>query len=118
MLSVSTSKPLRAPAAVGVKLIGNRHDAPAASVPAVEEPLLRSGQAEVPLLFKMKFAAMLGLLPAEGTEKLNAALPKFSTVTVCGLSVLVEPTAALAKLRLGASARSSFNTRIFEPSEM
>jgi hypothetical protein len=34
---------------------------------------------------------MLGLFPLEGTEKLNAVLPLFSTVTVCGLSLLVEP---------------------------
>jgi hypothetical protein len=99
------------PAAVGVKLMGSWQDAPAASVPVVEEALLRSGQAEAPLLLKEKFAAMLGLLPVDGIGKVNVALPMFSTVTVWGLSVLVEPTTVLAKLRLGGSAKSSFSTR-------
>jgi len=90
--------------------MGNWQDAPAASVPAVDEPLLISGQAEAPLLFSVKFAETSGLLPDTGIGKLNAALPTFATVTVCGLSVLVEPTTVLAKLKLGGSAKSSFTT--------
>jgi len=66
----------------------------------------------------VKFADILGLLLLDGTGKLNGALPMFSIVTVCWLSVLVEPKAVLAKLRLGASAKSSFKTLIFEPSDM
>jgi hypothetical protein len=102
---------------MGEKLMGSWQDAPAIRVLAVEEPALTKGQAEAPLLFSVKFAAMLGSFPVEGIGKLSAALPTFSTVTVCGLSALVEPTAVVAKLRLGASAKSSFNTRIFAPSE-
>lgn len=77
LLSVSASEPLRAPAEVGVKLIGNWHDAPAARVPGVEEPAPTSGQAEVPLLSKVKFVAILGLLPVDRIGKVNGALPAF-----------------------------------------
>jgi len=52
----------------------------------------------------VKFAAMLGSKPLEGTGRLSAASPTFSNVTVCGLSLLELPTAVVAKLRLGASA--------------
>ncbi len=111
-LSIKVSKPLNAPAAVGAKLIGNRQDWPAASIPAVEEPTLTSGQANAPLLLRVKFVAIFGLLPLPGIGKFIAALPMFSTVTVCGLSLLVEPGAVNAKFRLGRSAKSSFNTRL------
>ena len=50
---------------------------------------------------------MLGLFPLIGTGKLSAALPMFSTVTLCGLSLLVEPQGVAAKLRLGGSQKSS-----------
>jgi hypothetical protein len=111
-LSVNTAAPLKAPAVAGVKLMGNKQDWPDASVPAVEEPALNSGQMDAPLLFSVKFAAILGLLPALGIGKFSAALPTFSTVTVCGLSLLVKPGAVGAKLKLGVSAKSSFNTRL------
>ncbi len=117
-LSVNVNVPLKAPVAWGVKLIGNRQDWPATSVPAVEEPSLSCGQADAPLVFKLKFAEMLGSFPLLGTGKLSAALPAFSTVTVCGLSLLVEPGAVTAKLRLGGSAKSSFNTRLLPESAM
>jgi hypothetical protein len=65
---------------------------------------LTSGQAEATLLFSVKFAAMLGLLPLPGTGKLSPALPTFSSITVCGLSLLVDPGAVLVKLSLGGSA--------------
>ncbi len=55
---------------------------------------------------------MLGLFPLPGIGKFSAALPTFSIVTVCGLSLLVEPGAVNAKLRLGGSTRSSFNIRL------
>jgi len=80
-------------------------------LPAAEEPLLISGQADAAPVLSVKFAVMLGLLPLDGIGKLNAALPTFSTVTVFGLSVLVAPTAVLAKVRLGGSAKSSSNAR-------
>jgi hypothetical protein len=98
--------------------MGNWHDVPAASVPGAEEPLLTKGQAEAPLLLKVKFAAMDGLLPVDGTGNVNSALPTFSTVIVRGLSLLVEPTVVLAKVRLEASKKSSFNTRTFPSSVM
>ena len=82
MLSVKASDPLSAPTTPGAKLIGNWQDAPAANVPAVKEPLVTSGHAEDPLLFKLKFAVMLGLFPVDGTGKFSVALPVFSTVTV------------------------------------
>ncbi len=55
---------------------------------------------------------MLGLFPLPGIGKFSTALPMFSTVTVCGLSLLVEPGAVNAKFRLGGSAKSSFNARL------
>jgi hypothetical protein len=117
LLSVSTSEPLSVPAAVGAKLMGNWQDAPTASVPGSHELALKTGQAEVPLLLNVKFAAMLGLLPVDGIGKVNVAFPMFSTVTVCGLSVLVELTAVLAKVRLGGSAKSNFSMRLLYVSE-
>src|ERR1035438_10160859 len=112
-LSVKTNVPLKLPVTGGIKLMGNRQDWPAASVPAVEDPALTGGQVDAPLVFKVKFAAMLGLLPILGTGKLSAALPTFSNVTVRGLSPLIEPGSVAAKLRLGGSAKSSFNTPLF-----
>jgi hypothetical protein len=90
--------------------MGNWQDEPAASVPYIQELPVTRGHAEAPLLFQVKFAPILGLLPVAGIGKFNAALPTFSRVIVCGLSVLVEPTAVLAKVRVGGSAKSSFNT--------
>jgi hypothetical protein len=115
-LSVNANVPLKVPAAWGVKLTGNRQDWPAASDPAVKDPALSSGQAFGPLALKLKFVEMLGLFPPLRIGKLSAALPAFSTVTVCGLSLLVEPGAVNAKLRLGGSAKSSFKTRLLPES--
>jgi len=89
---------------------GNRQDAPAASVPTVEDPLSTNGHADVALLFQVKFVVMLGLFPVAGTGKISAALPVFSTVTVSGLSLLVDPISVAAKARLGGSVKSSFST--------
>ncbi len=109
-LSVTASAPLKVPAAGGIKLTDNWQDWPAARVPVVEEAALSTGQAFAALLFKVKFAEMLGLFPPLGIGKFSAVLPTFSTATVCGLSLLVEPGAVAAKLRLGGSAKSSLNT--------
>ncbi len=117
-LSVNTSVPFKAPAAEGMKPISNRQERPGKSVPAAVEPELTSGQADVPLLLSVKFVGMLGFIPLLGTGKFSVALPTFSTVTVCWLSLLVDPGAVNAKLRLGGSAKSSFNTRLLPESAM
>jgi hypothetical protein len=113
-LFVSTSEPFRVPNAVGAKLMGKIQDAPAASVPAVEEPEPTSGQSEEPPLGKVKFGVMLGLLPVDGIGKLNGMLPMFSTVTVCVGPV--EPTATFGKLKLGGSTKSSWSILLFPKS--
>jgi hypothetical protein len=117
VLSVNTNVPLKVPAAWGVKLMGNRQDCPAASVAAAEEPALTSGHEDAaPLPFRVKFAEMLGLFPLLGIGKFSVALPTFSRVTICGLSLLADPGAVAPKLRLGGSAKSSFNIRLLPES--
>ena len=103
-MSVSTSDPPKVPASVGAKLIGNWHEAPAASVPGNDAVEATSGQAVPAVLFRVKFSAMLGLLPEPGTGKASAALPMFESVTVCGLSVLMDPTLVGAKVNAGGAA--------------
>ena len=115
LLSVTTNDPLIVPAAVGAKLIGRVHEAPAASVPADDEVLPVIGQAVPPELLKAKFVEMLGLLPLDGIENVSAVFPLFDSVNVCGLSLLVVPTTADAKLRFGASAKSNFTTWLVGP---
>ena len=105
MLSARTSEPVRVPAVVGSKLIGNWQEAPAANVPAVDEFVLTSGQAVPPLLSRVKFAAMLGLFSVEREGKFSVVLPKFETVIVCGLSLLMLPTWVEAKVRDGGLAK-------------
>jgi hypothetical protein len=100
LLFVSTSDPVMLPEDVGAKLIDSVQDAPAAKVPADPAVLPINGQADPPELFKVKFVEMLGLFPLDGIENVSAALPLFARVTVCGLSLLVEPTAVVAKLKL------------------
>src|SRR6185312_1648569 len=51
---------------------------------------------------------MLGLVPLPGTAKVSGVLPALTMVTVCGLSVLVEPALVVAKCKAGGSTRSSF----------
>lgn len=46
------------------------------------------------------------MVPELGTTRASDVLPMFDTVTVFGLSVLVDPTLVAAKVREGASARS------------
>ena len=108
LLSVTSDEPLRAPAVTGPKLMGNRQEAPAASDPAVEELALTSGQAVDPLLLRLKFAEMLGLFPVEGIGMLSVELPMFASVTICGLSLLMEPADVVAKVREGGSVKSNF----------
>jgi hypothetical protein len=110
LLSVSTRDPLRLPAVVGAKLIDRVQNAPAASEPADEAELPVNGQAVPPELFKVKFVEILGLFPLDGIGNVSAVFPLFHSVTVCGLSLLVEPTVVDAKPRLGVSAKSSFTT--------
>jgi hypothetical protein len=98
------------PETVGSKLIDNEQEAPAASVPTVEERALIIGQAVAPVLSRVKLVAMLGLLPVEGTGKLSGILPMFRSITAFGLSLLVVPTCVGTKLRLGGSAKSAFHT--------
>jgi len=99
LLSVTASDPLIVPAAVGAKLIGRVQDAPVASVPTDEDVLPINGQAVPPVLFNVKFDAILGLFPLVGIGSVSAVFPLFHSVTVCGLSLLVEPTAVDAKLK-------------------
>ena len=108
LLSVSIRDPMRLPAAVGAKLIDRVQDAPAASVPADEAVLPINGQAVPPELFKVKFVEILGLFPLDGMENANGVVPLFESVTVWGLSLLVEPTVVALKVRFGASAKSIF----------
>jgi hypothetical protein len=117
-LSVKTSGPLSEPTTVGEKLMGSRQDSPAAKAPGEEELELIRVQAEATLLLSVKFVEMLGLFPVDGMGKDRAALPSLTSVIVCGLSLLVEPTAVWAKVRLGGSAKSSFNTRLLSLSGM
>jgi len=99
LLSVTTSDPLIVPAAVGAKLIGRVQDAPTPSIPADEAVLPINGQAVPPVLFQEKFAAILGLFPLDGIGSVSAVFPLFHRVTVCGLSLLVDPTFVDAKLK-------------------
>jgi hypothetical protein len=114
---VTTNDPLIVPAAVGAKLIGSVQDAPVASVPVDEAVLPINGQAVPPVLFKVKFAAILGLFPLVGIGSDSAVFPLFHNVTVWGLSLLVEPTAVDAKLRPLVLALT-FRMRLFPSSAM
>ena len=105
------------PTDVGVKLIGKVQDAPTARVPAAGELLSINGQAIPPELFKVKFVEMLGLFPLDEMGKVSAVFPSFHSVTVCGLSLLAEPTFVVAKLRLLALALT-FRMRWFWLSDM
>jgi hypothetical protein len=98
------------PADVGVKLMGRVQGVPSASDPAELAELDINGQADDPTLFNVKLAAMLGLFPLDGIGKVSAALPRFHTVTVCGLSLLVEPTSVNTKLRAGGFDTFNSNT--------
>jgi len=112
LLSVSTSEPVRLPVVAGVKLMGRMQVVFAASDPADEEVVTR-GQAVLPVLVRLKLVPeRFGSLPVPGMGSVSAAVPMFSSVTVCGLSLLVLPTTVDAKLRVGAVARFSFTTSL------
>ena len=109
-LSVSLTVPLMLPLVAGVKLMGSTHVASAASVAVLSEVEVNNGHAVLPVLFKLKLVETLGFVPVAGIGKFNGPLPMFENVTVCGLSLLVEPTTVGWKTRLGASDTSSFTT--------
>lgn len=81
-LSLRASDPLRVPVVVGVKLIAREHEALAAKLPGPDAPVLTSGQADAPPLFRLKLSEILGLLPLLGTDIDSVAFPIFEMVTV------------------------------------
>ena len=88
---------------------GQRACGTAASVAGLNELDVNIGHAVplVPLRLKL-VVETLGFVPVAGIGKVNGALPMFENMTVCGLSLLVDPTLVEAKVRLGpARARSS-----------
>lgn len=96
LVSVKMSEPLIAPTIVGVKLMGSVQLVWAGNDPDALLLLPTSGQELLPLLLSVKLVEeILGSFPEEGIGKLRAVLPMFSTVTVCGLSLLVLPTAVV-----------------------
>lgn len=109
-LSVRISEPEIGPVFVGVKLIEYTQEAPGASVPGQDELLSTGHIVRFP---RLKLAEMLGLVPEAGVGKVSAEVPTFWTVTVCGLSTLVEPTAVVAKISLGGIEKFSFNTELY-----
>ena len=104
-----TNEPLIEPTAFGVKLIRLVHEDPGSSVAALEFEV-SCGQVELSPIVNP--AVMLGSKPVAGTGNVSAALPIFVSITVCGLSLLVEPTAVDAKLSLGGSEKSIFTTAL------
>ena len=101
-LSVRTSEPLMEPVDCGAKLTGNVQVAPADKVPALLEDVATCGQvAEL----RVKFVERLGSVApvTVGTGKVREALPMLASVTTCAL--LVEPTLAAVKVRLGGVVR-------------
>ena len=96
LLSVVTREPVMGPDTVGMKLTLSVQLAPAASDPGLK---VSCGQVELGL--RLKLAEMLGLVPVAGTVNRSGEVPLFATVTVCGLSELVAPTAVEAKERVG-----------------
>jgi hypothetical protein len=94
------------PGTLGTKLMGRVQVAPDARVAGEELLVVSRGHAVPPLLLSQKFAAMLGSVPVVGIGKVNDALPLLATVTVFGLSLLVESTSVEAKLSDGGSLRS------------
>jgi hypothetical protein len=79
----------------GEKLTSSEQVEPLANV-LVPEPGVNSGQVEA--LPRVKPVEMLGFVPVAGAAKVSGAFPSFSSVTVWGLSLLVVPSAVLAKL--------------------
>src|SRR5436309_2476092 len=99
-----TIEPVMEPGTVGAKLTAAAHEAPAARVAGLELDVT-CGQVE--LLLKVNPVEMFGLNPEPGTSKVNGALPSLVSVTVLGLSELVEPTAVLANVKLGGLLKFS-----------
>jgi len=120
-LSVKVNVAASLPDCVGTKLNGRIQVAFGAIVPAVNDVLLIVGQAVLPVVDRLKFADedKLGLVPEAGIDIVSGILPMFVTVTVCGLSLLVEPTAVDVKAKLGATVEiGTLMTRLFPVSAM
>ena len=102
---------LMEPLAAGSKSTAIVHEAPEASVSALDEAV---NCKQVDALFQAKLAATLGFVPEAGTVKLKGSLPILDTVAVCVPSaVSVEPTlVAVAQLRADDPI-DSFRTRLF-----
>ena len=83
LVSVMTSWPVVAPAAVGPNSMLLVQLAPAARVPGFMEVVAESS-GQVDDAPRRKPAAMLGFKPVAGTGKLRSALPMFCRVTDCG----------------------------------
>jgi hypothetical protein len=98
-LFVRTARLLKEPVAVGLKSNAMVQLVPPAIAKAWEEDGVVCKHVEE--LSQAKFAGTLGLVPDTGNGKVRVALPSLLTVTVRGLSVLVEPTRVLAKARVG-----------------
>ena len=99
LLSVVTKEPAMDPDCVGRKLRISLQIEPATSELVLDAVELSCGQLELAL--RLKLAVTFGLFPVAGIEKMSGALPLFATVKVLGLSELVTPTAAEAKVRVG-----------------
>ena len=91
LLSFSVTDSLLAPMVAGVKSMGSVQEALAARLVEEEQtwpPVESSGKSS----------------GVARPEKISGALPLFETVTACGLSVLLEPTAVVLKLSAGGVA--------------
>jgi hypothetical protein len=100
-LSVSVAEPVIGPVEVGVKLRLRLQFSPEVR----EELLLQSAGVPEP-------AICAKLEPTVSPLSETGPLPIFSTVTDCGLSLLVLPTGVAAKLRAGGCDRSTSATRL------
>jgi len=76
-----------------------------AIVPVVNDVLLIEGQAALPVVVRLKFNDddKLGFVPEAGIDIVSGVLPIFVTTSVCGLSLLVAPTAVEANVNVGAT---------------
>ena len=120
-MSVKVNVAVSLPDCVGEKLNGRMQVALGAIVPAVNDVLLIDGQAVLPVVVRVKFVDedKLGFVPELGIDIVSGVLPMFVTVTVCGLSVLVDPTAVDANVKLGATVEIGIlMTRLFPVSAM
>ncbi len=96
LLSFQLNAAWRGPVACGLKLTGREQADPGASP-------------EASVSFEFEHTALpsvkLTVETAGYAEKVNGMLPLLATVTVCGLSLLVAPSAVAAKSNDGGVAR-------------